>query len=194
MALWETIEALVKLFERTPSPFKKRKRIAEIMLDSTDVRELAKEIVEDGDLCIDFCYLIYSFNGKRKSKDHKFKYRTLISGYHTGFLFQKFKVENHRKLIVDNQYSSMLERVIEETVVILDVWKMDESWLRKELIHLEFNMMGFYLIDNDNEKHELWTLVVGSKTLERTDFQTPAHDTVIKIALGKLKNMIDSQR
>ena len=54
--------------------------------------------------------------------------------------------------------------------------------------------MGFYLVDDDDLRNELWFVAVGSKTLEETDYKTPQHKYVIQMAIVELKNMIDSQR
>lgn len=194
MALVETVagEFFKRFFEWLT--FKRKKRIAEIMLDSTDVRDLAKRIVENGKLCVDFCYLANAYNGRRKSKDHRFKYRTLVSGFHREHEFQEFKINEFRKVPVDVQYSNLLDTLIAEQSVIMSVWNMSEGWLRSTFIYIGFEHVAFYLIDDDYEKHEVWFLVVGSKTQDESDFRTPAHNSKIRLAIGELKNMIDEQR
>lgn len=187
MSLIETIaEKVIGAIFSEAKRFFKRKRKLSLMTNSVDIHSISKGIVTSGGLSVDFFYLMLAYNGAKRTT--KFKFWNVVSGYHSEWLLPMFKIEDYRKVPVDNEYAVVLTSIAlnkEHTDV---PHKMPTSKLWAAYMYNKLKYVRYYKVSHTDEG--MWYIMAGSVTASESDFDDPDHVHRIGIAINKLAGII----
>lgn len=187
MGLIETIGIKIgeKLIEFLPTLFK-RKPIE--FLDAPKIDEIAIELVKSW-LSVDCFFVVIAHNGKKK-KDNKYKYISIVAGYHEEWILKKLVVTNYSYFEVDDEYRKLFDDIKRNVIFDVDAEEgAVDSKLYTNIRYEGLKHLRFFFLKENEDTGKFWYAVAGTNQANET-FSSDDHKQKFFIAINKIKGIL----
>lgn len=173
------IDALSKFFKRKPIDF----------VDAPKIDEISCELVKSH-LSVDSFFVLIAHNGKKKTKNHKYKYTSIIAGDYEKWMFPDFKVTDYVYYEIDDDYRTTLEAIKQngQFDIVPDSGRVN-SKINTSIQALGLHRVRYFFLKENEEKGWLWYAVAATRQ-PNENLNSTDHKHRFDILINKIKNIL----